>query len=170
MIDSELVPELYFARQIVTNACATQAILSILLNSDKIQLGPLLQQFKEFTSSFDSESRGLAIGNSDEIRTAHNSFARPEPFLNEESRKVSAKDAEDVYHFVAYIPHQGRVYELDGLKSGPILLGDFQTDLTSSWWSVAKPAIEARMARYASTETHFALLSVCAQRSFTLVR
>ena len=33
--------------------------------------------------------------------------------------EVSRKD-EDTFHFVAYVPINGRLYELDGLKEGPV--------------------------------------------------
>lgn len=150
----------FFARQIVNNACATQAILSVLLNAEGIDLGETLTDFKAFTCEIDSESKGIAIGNSDVLREVHNSFARPEPFLHEEVKASS--ESEDVYHFIAYVPCQGKVYELDGLKHGPILLGEV-TD-GSDWWGVAKPAIEARMNRYSQSETHFALLSIGEKR------
>ncbi len=56
------------------------------------------------------------------------------------------------------------VSRIDGLKQGPINLGDFGDD----WLAVARPAIEARMNRYSSSETHFALLSIKQKRSSAL--
>ena len=93
----------------MNNACATQAILSVLLNIDGADLGETLNDFKSFTNEIDSESKGIAIGNSDVLREAHNSFARPEPFLHEESR--SSSDGAEAYHFIAYVPCHGGVYE-----------------------------------------------------------
>jgi ubiquitin carboxyl-terminal hydrolase L5 len=109
-VDPSDVPDLFFARQVVQNACATQALLSVILNTPDIDIGEDLREFKLFTSELDSESRGFAIGGSDKIRITHNSFARAEPFFIEELRQAKG-DKEDVYHFVAYIPFKGKVYE-----------------------------------------------------------
>ena len=100
----------YFARQVVNNACATQAILSVLLNAEQVRLGESLDSFKSFTYELDSESRGIEIGNSDLLREVHNRFARPEPFIQDEVK--SSTDGEDAYHFIAYVPSSdGNVYE-----------------------------------------------------------
>lgn len=53
-IPSDFVEGLYFARQVIPNACASMALLAILLNSD-IQLGDNLSEFKAQVASFDAE-------------------------------------------------------------------------------------------------------------------
>ena len=64
---------------------------------------------------------GESLGDSELIRQTHNSFAAPHSFLSEEAR--AAKEEDDVFHFISYLPAMGRLWELDGLKPGPIDLG-----------------------------------------------
>jgi ubiquitin carboxyl-terminal hydrolase L5 len=152
------VPGLFFAKQVVSNACATQAIISVLLNREEIDLGPTLTEFKSFAGALDSETRGLCIGQSDPIRIAHNSFARPEPFIFESK---AATEDDDVYHFIGYVPKDGNLYELDGLQEGPILLGQCDMD---NWLEVARPAIEQRFQKYSQKEIRFSLLALVQNR------
>ena len=84
--------------QVITNACATQAILSLLMNVDcpDVNLGKTLTEFKEFSADFDPTMKGLAMSNSEELRTTHNSFARQSVF---EFDAKFAKEDDDVFHF-----------------------------------------------------------------------
>ena len=61
-----------------------------------------------------SKDKGWTIGNSDIIREVHNSFARQDPFTIEEDDR-GAKEDDESFHFIGYVPHDGQLYELDGL-------------------------------------------------------
>ncbi|XP_034481138.1 ubiquitin carboxyl-terminal hydrolase isozyme L5 [Drosophila innubila] len=152
---------IFFAKQVINNACATQAILSLLLNlnHEDIKLGETLTNFKEFCQCFDPYNKGLTLSNASQIRTVHNSFARQTLF--ELDMKNQNKD-EDVYHFVGYMPIAGRLYELDGLREGPIDLGEIKPD--QNWVDVVRPIIEKRMQRYSDGEIHFNLMALISDR------
>lgn len=147
-------PELFYAEQVINNACATQAILSVLLNCPHVEVGEELSNLKDFVTGMSAKDKGYAIGNSEVIRNSHNKFARQEPFEMEE--RPATKD-DDVFHFIAYIPFNGKLYELDGLQGGPIALADVDED---TWLPIAREEINNRIARYEAKEVRFNLLAV----------
>lgn len=161
---------IFFAQQVIHNACATQAILSVLMNvaSDKIDLGPHLNEFKEFTANLDPQMKGLAVSNSEPIRKAHNSFQRQSSF-----EIVQEKDSkgDDAFHFVGYVFHQGSVYELDGLKPGPISCGPVPEG--TPWAEIARAEVQRRIdaaqkapadGAEGSAELRFNLMAITANR------
>lgn len=208
-LTGEDVPSgLFFAKQVTHNACATQAILSVLFNAPnsiveeengadteseqqpqdddngrRLVLGSTLSSFKSFTQHFPPDLRGEAIGSSDDIRLAHNSFGRAEDaFLSDPSKaKRIATEDDDVFHFVAFVPHHQDccVYELDGLKEGPVRVGSYRNsdnndnnndssndanDDAMAWIRVARDAIQNRLSNYSPTEIKFNLMAMVQDR------
>ena len=99
--------------------------------------------------------KGLAISNSEVLREAHNSFAKPEPFVIEDSKDDKEGEA---FHFISYLPFEGAIYELDGLKPGPFKLTEYSSE--GSWINAVQPFIQERIERYAGKEIRFNLLAV----------
>jgi hypothetical protein len=62
--------------QTVNNACATIALMNIVMNVPDIDLGDSLKAFKESTRRLKPPYRGRALGCNDFVRNIHNSFAR----------------------------------------------------------------------------------------------
>ncbi|EME30152.1 ubiquitin carboxyl-terminal hydrolase L5 [Galdieria sulphuraria] len=146
--------DLFFANQVIQNACGTQALLSVVFNAKDLELGSELAEFKEFTKDFDPQTRGLALSNSETIRSAHNSLSGLQHF----SFEFDEKEKSDSFHFISYVPFQGRIYELDGLKKGPICRGSYTAE--RHWTDVAISEIEKRIERYGEGEIRFNLLAV----------
>ncbi|VDM97195.1 unnamed protein product [Thelazia callipaeda] len=137
----------FFAQQVIQNACATIAIINLLLNMKSesgVVLGSVLEDFKSFTQGFDPINRGLCLGNSDPIRKVHNSFARQHLF----ELDIKGPEKEDNYHFVAYLPIDDHIYELDGLRDAPLDLGVIKEG--QDWYSAG--------------EIHFNLMAVISER------
>lgn len=158
----------FFASQVIQNACGTQALLSVLLNKEgspgttsapqdpqTIDVGEPLRAFKDFTLAFPADLRGESLSNSELIRDVHNSFARSSPFIDETQRQ--ATDDDDVYHFIAYTPIAGALYELDGLQPAPISHGPCSFD---EFPEKIVPVLQRRIARYPVTEIRFNLLAM----------
>lgn len=87
-------------------------------------------------------------------------FSRSDPFLRENDTKATEDD--DLFHFIAYVPVNGKVYELDGIQEGPVV-GNLYLFLfikclgscdQSNWLDIAKTQIQNRMSRYAPVKIH----------------
>ncbi|KAG5946047.1 hypothetical protein E4U53_006650 [Claviceps sorghi] len=156
--DHDASQQIFFARQTIQNACATQALLSVLMNktSDHVEIGSQMRDFRDFTMVLPPDLRGEALSNFDLIREVHNSFARSSPFADETQR--TGGEAEDAFHFIAYTPINGILYELDGLQPAPISHGPCDAD---SFPTKVVDVLQRRVARYETTEIRFNLLAMC---------
>lgn len=167
VVTDKRLEKIYFAKQVINNACATQAVISLLLNCrhPDLDLGPELTKLKEFSMSFDPKMRGLTLSNSETIRDAHNSMAQQNLF--EVDRKLPVTD-DEAYHFIGYMPIEGRLYELDGLQEGPIDHGAIAPE--QDWLDVVRPIILKRINVYTEGEIHFNLMALVSDRKMIYER
>lgn len=131
------------------NACATIALLNIIMNITSVDIGHQLRSFKESTKALPTPLRGLRISTDRFIRFAHNSFTRRMDHLNcdlaldneasvankkgkkkhatkkgrAQARKDRKSKTDYAFHFIAYVPVGDAVWELDGLRTHPRELG-----------------------------------------------
>jgi len=128
----------------------------VLLNKDgEIDVGTQLRKFKEFAMGIPAEYRGEALSNSVLIRDVHNTFAKSSPFVDETQRTATEDD--DVYHFIAYTPINGILYELDGLQPAPIAHG---ASTFEEFPDKVIPVLQRRIKRYPVNEIRFNLLAM----------
>lgn len=102
------------------------------------------------------EYRGEALSNSELIRDVHNSFAKSSPFVDETTRHPD-EGGDDAFHFIAYTPIDGTLYELDGLQPAPISHGPCARD---EFPAKVMDVLQRRIARYDAAEIRFNLLAM----------
>ncbi|XP_072949261.1 ubiquitin carboxyl-terminal hydrolase calypso [Epargyreus clarus] len=171
--DEETINNIFFAQQMVPNSCATHALLSILLNCPNLHLGETLSRLKHHTIGMNPENKGWAIGNTPELACAHNSHAIPQ------ARKKTDKCAGvstgrftgEAYHFVSFVPINGHLFELDGLKPYPMDHGPWAVD--EDWTDTFRRVMAARLGRDAGEQVHdirFNLMAVVPDRRIALMQ
>ncbi|KAJ6511734.1 cysteine proteinase [Mycena vulgaris] len=125
----------------------------------EIEHRAVLGAFKRDTEEMSSVMKGLAISSSAFIREAHRSLARHATAAKRASSSKSKQkkeepvlEASEAYHFIGYVPAYGKVWELDGLKSGLLevgeLVGDSPDAPQKDWKDVVRPAIRSKMRKY----------------------
>jgi ubiquitin carboxyl-terminal hydrolase L5 len=95
----------------------------------------------------DRVSLGETLASSDHIREVHNSFSKSSPFSLDPSLNPS-REKEDAYHFVTYLPVNGVLYELDGLRRDPVMHAAVDDSVPGGWLEQARETIEARIGTY----------------------
>lgn len=132
------------------------------------QIGDSLSEFRLFTSDFDPELKGMALGEHERIREVHNSFGRPEALYMAEDSGKDRKGGEDPFHFVSLMPVNGKLLEFDGLQKMPIVLNE-NVD-SDNWLKSALGSVQARIVAMQSkgAEIRFNLMAVIQDRSSAL--
>lgn len=151
--DENIVNSIFFAHQIVPNSCATHALISILLNCSNIDLGSTLSRLKNHTKDMTPENKGYAIGNTPELAFAHNSHAMPQARRRLDKNSGATTSARigiptgrvacEAFHFVSFVPINGHLFELDGLKPFPMDHGTWEP--TEDWTDKFRRVITNRI-------------------------
>ncbi|XP_022187987.1 ubiquitin carboxyl-terminal hydrolase isozyme L3 [Nilaparvata lugens] len=115
---------LFFVKQYVHNACGTIALIhSIANNLDSIKLGDgHLKKYLDDAVKLSPDERGHLLQNEVGIIDTHKELAQ-------EGQTAAPQPTDPVaYHFVAFVHHDGSLFELDGRKSFPINHGSTTSD------------------------------------------
>ncbi|KAG0086559.1 Ubiquitin carboxyl-terminal hydrolase bap1 [Podila epicladia] len=176
--------QLYFANQVIPNACATQAVLSVIMNApSSLDIGPVLANFKDFTKDFNPIDKGLAMTNCKDLRDNHNSLAErleqePSSLQKCLHNAVVHEANEDSLHYIAYVPVNGYIWELDGLEPQPIRRRPFgvldkkeevgqqeqpqdeEEHSPKSWLTVTGEVMGERIRLYPAGEERFVLFAI----------
>ena len=119
----------YYMRQThkLDNACGVIACIhSVLNNLDKVSLadGSVLHRFHQSVKDLSPEERAKSLEDNTEFQETHKQYAA-------QGQSNLAATQDDVrHHFIAFVLNaKGQIVELDGIKSGPLVVKDQSDDL-----------------------------------------
>lgn len=113
-----------------------------------------------------SSSAKGRTGKQQKSGTSKSGKPRKQEKINEEQNPT--------YHFIGYVPAFGKVWELDGLKSGPLEVGELASQTgRDGWMDVVRPALRLKMAKYGGSgledsDIRFSLLAVVQDAQFKI--
>ncbi|XP_011178485.1 ubiquitin carboxyl-terminal hydrolase [Zeugodacus cucurbitae] len=109
--------DLFYMRQLTSNACGTVAIIHSVANNKSISLcDGILKHFLESAKNLTPEERGKALENDKSFTEGHYELAN-------EGQTVANPDEKVNHHFISLVNQGGTLYELDGRKQFPIKHG-----------------------------------------------
>ncbi|KAK7867838.1 hypothetical protein R5R35_003515 [Gryllus longicercus] len=168
--DEELGPviqpphnNIFYIKQINYNANVLHAILSVALNcvSENVSLGSMLDSYKEQFILSNSYSRGFSLKNNEILRQIHNYFALKSYAVQlEEIPKDNNR-----YHYASIVPVNGRLYEIDGMKEGPVDLGVI--DEENEWLKFIRRIIKRRIIIYKKKQISYKVMAMTSAKSRT---
>lgn len=114
----EIVPDLYYMKQTVSNACGTVAMIHALANNEEhldLPADSLFKRFLDTTKYLTPEERGKKLEESGEICSVHEAGAQ------EGQTETPNLDEEVNLHYIALVRVSGKLVELDGRKASYIV-------------------------------------------------
>lgn len=130
----------------------------VLDSDDSSPLSEPPESDPEFTATRKAKKTASSPLEQEPRRSGRRTKPRKDPTKLFSEAEAQADD--DGFHYVAYLPVNGRVWKLDGLDSYPHLVGEFDTSIGGSWLNVATPEIQARMISMGDDEIQFNLMAV----------
>jgi len=123
-VNEEVPSSLFYTRQTVSNACGTVALLHAVGNSGlELDQGSALEVYFKDTKPLTAEDRGTFLETCEPVATLHKTHAE-----TGNSTETPALEDEAEHHFIAFINHNGSLWELDGRKQRPIRIGPTNND------------------------------------------
>ncbi|XP_041358026.1 ubiquitin carboxyl-terminal hydrolase-like [Gigantopelta aegis] len=116
-VSPDLTDSVYFIKQSIRNACGTIAIVHALANnanSIKFDADKYFSKFIEETKNMSPSERAQFLEKDKNMGNIHEESA-----MEGQTRAPSSEESVNP-HFVAFINKNGKLFEMDGRKDGPI--------------------------------------------------